>query len=377
MMAELDNLPMMLRQLREQTHRDFSVYCCVNQPETDRSNTFAENQATLRLLGEVDDLDMHIIDRSSPGCGWSGKSKGVGWARKELFDAIIHDRPTDELIVSMDADTAFSPTYLHTVFHTMNRHPGWDALCVPYYHPLNGNEPQDRALLRYECYMRHYLISLLLIGNPYAFSALGSAMVFSANAYRKVGGITPLQGGEDFYLLQKFAKTGIVGRRLEECVHPQGRISHRVPFGTGPAIQQGVDGQIGNRYPFYPQTAFDAVRQTFELMPLLYDADIETPMSAFLRRQLGTDNLWEPLRRNFKARELFVHACHERVDGLRILQYLKTQLPANANSDETELLSFCQRHQIAVPSGFSFSSSPLPEIDALRNALFDMEMQLR
>lgn len=381
MMAELANLPMMLRQLREQRHRDFSVYCCVNQPETDRSEIFEENQETLRLLGEVNDLDLHLIDRSSPGCGWSGKRKGVGWARKELFNAIVSEQSEEELIVSMDADTEFSPTYLEAVLHAMNRHPEWSALSVPYYHPLNGDELQDRALLRYECYMRHYLINLLLIGNPYAFSALGSAMVFSTRAYRRVGGITPLQGGEDFYLLQKFAKTGIVGRKLEECVRPQGRISHRVPFGTGPAVAQGVctygdGGDMECGYPFYPHAAFAAVRETFKMMPRLYYTDEETPMSAFLRQQLDTDNLWEPLRKNFKTRDLFVHACHERVDGLRILQYLKTQLTPGT-SNNAEFVSFCQQQGIAVPPDFSFATSPIGEIDALRDALFALEMRLR
>lgn len=385
MMAERENIPLMLCQLREQTLSCFSVYVCVNQLEGDESDIYADNQASLALLGEAKDLDIHIIDRSSRGLGWQGKRRGVGWARKELFSAIIQEHDDNEVVISMDADTAFSATYMESVLRAMNEHPQWSALSVPYYHPLSGNEGQDRAMLRYECYMRHYLLNLLIAGNPYAFSALGSAMVFPAWAYKRVGGITPLQGGEDFYLMQKFAKTGTYGRRLGETVFPQGRISHRVPFGTGPAISRGINVMESEgtsisdgAYPFFPQEGFAAVKESFDTFPLLYDHDIEMPMTKFLKEQFGTDDLWTPLRKNFRTRELFVHACQEKVDGLRILQYLKTWLSAGpSRPDEHHLVDFCQKNEIEVSDGFSFLHTPLDEVNALRNRLFEFETSLR
>ena len=366
LLAERDNLPLLLERLRRQTFQHFTLYCCVNNLEGGYG--YEENQACLALLHEVHDLPVVVIDRSSQGCGWIGKRKGVGWARKVLFERIMEEHDDDELVVSLDADTDFDDNYLQAVVETMNTYPEYNAFCVPYYHPLSHDEALDRPMLRYECYMRHYLLGLLRIGSPYAFTALGSAMVFPIWAYRRVGGITPLQGGEDFYLLQKFAKTGSLVSQFVEpyrtqgmVVRPQGRISSRVPFGTGPAIAKGL-GAMEESYPFYSDDGFAAIKATYDLFPALYDGDVETPMSPFLRQQLATDDLWKPLRANFKSRDLFVHACTERVDGLRILQYLKNapayRIPSRA-----------------LP--VDFYHDPISTLDDYRNSLFNLEMSLR
>ena len=366
LLAERDNLPLMLERLRRQTFRQFTLYCCVNNLEGGYG--YEENQACLALLREVHDLSLVVIDRSSQGCGWTGKRRGVGWARKLLFEQIMKEHNDDELVVSLDADTDFDDNYLQAVVDTMNAYSDHNAFSVPYYHPLSHDEALDRPMLRYECYMRHYLLGLLRIDNPYAFSALGSAMVFPLWAYRRVGGITPLQGGEDFYLLQKFAKTGRLVRQFVDpyrtqgmVVCPQGRISTRVPFGTGPAIAKGIAG-MEDSYPFYSDEGFAAVKTTYDLFPKLYDCDIDTPMTSFLRQQLSTDDLWSSLRANFKSRELFVRACAERVDGLRILQYLK-------NTPAYRLPS------ASLP--VDFLHDPIDTLDDYRRSLFAQEMSLR
>lgn len=384
MLAEHGNLPRLMDALCGQTILDFTVYCCVNNREgwSDDGNdghrsSYLDNQTSLDYLRNFQrlhpELLLVILDHSSIGKGWQGKQHGVGWARKVMFDAIANNSGDNEVIVSLDADTDFSSTYLESVLKTFNNHPEHSAICLPYYHPLSGNDTDDRAMLRYEIYMRHYLINLLESGNPYAFTALGSAMAFPLWAYKRVGGITPLQGGEDFYLMQKFAKTGRLLLSCNESVKPQGRPSSRVPFGTGPAIAKGVDA-MDDTYPIYPAEGFKAIADTYALFPRLYDEDVETPMSDFLRQQLKTIDLWEPMRKNFKTRELFVHACSERVDGLRILQYLKAFPLRRA---EEELQHFCNSHSISIPDNFSFRESSIVEINSVRNAFFELECSLR
>ena len=402
---EVENISKMIQILCRQTYGYFDIYVCVNNPDDWCSSAdpyhisaYRSNQETLRYLSEVSQsADMraigrrlHIIDCSSPGRGWAGKRKGVGWARKILFDSIAKDHDDDELVVSLDADTEISPDYIETVVSEFNAWKGQEAmdrhidaqiraLAVPYYHPLSGDMVTDRAMLRYEIYMRHYLISLFDASAsfkthiPYTFSALGSAMVFSLGGYKKVGGITPLQGGEDFYLLQKFAKAGAVVVDSEALVKPQGRVSRRVPFGTGPAIAGGLEA-METKYPLYSYRSFLDVAQTYSMFPNLYDGDKETPMSDFLRAQLSTNDLWQPLRDNFKTRAHFVHACAERVDGLRILQYLKSRPLTTA---EEEIKSLCSRHDISISDHFCFEESPLAEIDKLRGDLFTLESMLR
>lgn len=396
-LAEYENVLLLLQSLKYQSFSDFDVYICVNNPEgwfrsvdKHERTLYYENLLSLYALRKIESSrpQLHIIDRSSPGNGWIGKKKGVGWARKTIMEAIMMDHGEDELIVSLDADTDISEKYLESVLCLMNEHPNVSAIAVPYYHPLSGDEDTKRAMLRYEIYMRHYLISMLDIKRllsercgltfPYAFTALGSAMVFPLWAYSRVGGITPLQGGEDFYLMQKFAKTGRLLLSCNEVVRPQGRVSYRVPFGTGPAIAKGIDS-MEDTYPLYPHEAFEAVAETYSLFPKLYDGDCNTPMSAFLCDQLKTSDLWQPLRKNFKTRELFVHACQERVDGLRILQFLKyyREQMTNRPSSEKELRFCCNNHGISVPEDFSFCSSSIEIINSIRDKLFDLEILLR
>lgn len=393
-LAELENLPGLMESLRRQTFTDFELYCCVNNPEEWTASSdetfhamYLDNQASLEYLANIQQSfpQLHIIDCSSPGHGWQGRQRGVGMARKVLLEAISDEHDDNELVVSLDADTRFNGNYLESVLNAMNSNPEHCALSVPYYHPLSGEERNDRAMLRYEIYMRHYLLSLMESDIPYAFTALGSAMVFPLWAYRRVGGFTPLQGGEDFYLMQKFCKTGRIllsgngpfdKERLDEIpviVFPQGRQSNRVPFGTGPAVAKGVES-MDDSYPLYPYEGFRAVADTYALFPALYDKDIETPMTAFLCEQLKTMDIWRPLRKNFKTRELFVHACMERVDGLRILQFLKT-FPLRTAEEELQL--FCKRHGISVQDDFSFLNSPIEEINMIRDSLFEKEIQYR
>lgn len=403
-LAESANLPQLVESLKCQTFKDFDVYICVNNPESWSSATddssrmmYLDNQVSLVYLYHIAESwqQFHIIDCSSPSHCWKGKKQGVGWARKTIMDTILEEHDDNELIVSLDADTDFSEKYLESVLDSMNAHDDCDAFAVPYYHPLSGIEETDRAMLRYEIYMRHYLINMLAIKRrlselyaskydihntafPYAFTALGSAMVFPLWAYRRVGGYTPLQGGEDFYLMQKFAKTGRLLLASDEVVRPQGRVSSRVPFGTGPAIAKGVDS-MDDSYPLYTHETFEAIAETYSLFPSLYTKDIDTPMTSFLCSQLKIDDIWQPLRKNFKSLELFVHACQERVDGLRILQFLKyyREQMASKPSSEEELRCCCNNHGISIPDGFDFASSSLESINSVRDNLFNLEMSLR
>lgn len=379
LMDELENLSRLVQCLQKQSFRNFDVYVCVNQPESwwdeeTKIHVCQNNQATIQFLQSIEKPPIVIIDRSSRGKGWDDKHRGVGYARKVLFDKILQTAPDNDIIVSLDGDTDLGEDYFASIVEQFAQNRDLSAIAVPYYHPLSGNETTDRSLLRYEIYMRHYLINMLQIGCPYAFTALGSAMAFTVKDYRRCGGITPLQGGEDFYLLQKLCKTGSVSVFNKETVFPQGRESKRVPFGTGPAVAKSVAEQDVS-YPFYATASFQKVRQTYEAFPALYEKDFETPMTVFLQDQLKINDIWGLLRKNFKTEELFVKACAERVDGLRILQFLKSE--HLADSSIRNFVEFCTANGIALPQGFSFENSTINDLNALRNVLYDKEMLLR
>jgi hypothetical protein len=300
------------------------------------------------------------------------------------MDAINEMAAPQDIIISIDADTTFGENYLRSVAHTFLHHPGAAGLSVPYYHRLTGDETTDRCILRYEIYMRHYALNMWRINNPYKFTAIGSAMACPVWAYRAVDGITPHKSGEDFYFLQKLAKYGNILHWNEERVYPAARFSDRVAFGTGPAMIKGREGDWSS-YPIYDHLLFNDVMTTYDRFYDLYDKDMETPMSGFLRSVFGTGDPWGALRQNYKSREQFRMACVRKVDGLRILQYLKARQREIGQKDEENLSKFVRiryqkaeiRDQILKLESLDFSTSPVGELDAVRNFLAEKEEAAR
>jgi len=386
---ESKNLPVFLNCLRKQAYKDFTVVACVNNYEwwwgdTEKRMLCLDNQKSLHLLRDEKEINIHIIDCSSIGKGWSLKKGGVGMARKVALDFISGKAEENALMVSMDADTDYPRDYLNIVISTFEEHPNYYGLSLPYYHPLTGKADVDRLILRYEIYMRYYALNMIRISNPYRFTALGSAMAFPAWAYRRVGGLTPVKSGEDFYFLQKLVKAGEIGYTADIQAYPSARLSDRVLFGTGPALIKGKKGDWSS-YPFYPSSFFDEVEQTFALFPVLYLNDIPTPMDDFLRLQFRDDNLWYPIRKNYKDRKNFVKACTNKVDGLRILQYLRWRAGIQLFDNKAVLVNYILKYAlgVALPAALrdfeqnGFEAASIGQLNALRDFLFKWETRLR
>ena len=382
LMDELDQLDPLIRSIREQDEGDFEVCFCVNQPEEwwqieEKQGICRRNLATLKYLDELKDFPVRVLDKTSPGGGWKGKKHGVGMARKVLMDD-INERALHEhdIVISLDGDTTFGASYFSSIRRNLDRHPGVLAISVPYYHELSGKEAEDRAILRYEIYMRHYLLNMLRIGSPYAFTALGSAIAFPVKTYRKIGGLTPMLSGEDFYFLQKTAKAGKVLIWNEEKVFPAARFSNRVYFGTGPAMIKGNEGDWTS-YPLYHPELFDSVRRTYDLFPELAKEDIPTPMDEFLATVFRGQEVWKPLRENSSSTAAFIKACHQKIDGLRVLQYLKSEQKRKVRDDEFSMKAFIRQYyperwdQTGLEDEFSFDRLPAVVLDRIRNLYTD------
>ena len=375
-----------LQCLQNQTFQDFHTWICINQPENFWNNPekrhICENNAlTLELLRNYSLKNLHILDYSSPGHGWQEGKLGVGMARKTLKDRIMQEAADDDIIVSMDADTVFGENYLGSISVLFKKNPDAMGLANPYYHPLTEDENLNRAILRYEIYMRYYALNLRHTGTPYCFSPLGSAMAAPVRAVKKIGGLTPKKSGEDFYFLQKLTKAGKVLRYNTEVVYPGTRASDRVFFGTGPAVIKGLAGQW-HTYPLFNPELFDDVRKTIELFPRQFEGPHPTPMDDFLKTHLRCDDIYAPLRKNHNDLNRFKKACHEKIDGLRILQFLKTSHNENPQPDEENLRKFYHRHFTGNGlekelNGLSFSVSDVEFINKIRNFLFETELELQ
>lgn len=375
---EFDHLPGLIADLKVQTFKDFIVYICVNNPDEWRSdpekaNICENNAKTIKILKKILELNIIVLDRSSSGLGWKGKQKGVGYARKELFEAVDQTADDEDIVISLDADIRIRPDFVQSVKKQLVNHKKALLLTNPYYHELTGNDAHDRSILRYELYMRYYLINLLRIGSPYAFSALGSAISFRMKGYRKISGITPKEAGEDFYFVNRMKKAGEILIWNDEAVYPSSRESDRVPFGTGPAVTKGKKGDW-NSYPFYDQEGFERIGETYRLFPKLFIRDCGTPIDDFIKKSLG-ENIWEPLRKNFKTEKLFIRACHEKLDGLRILQILRFYQQGNSLNNFIKFSS--KGLGIVLQNNFSFETCPVHKLDEMRIKYFKIEMELR
>ena len=383
---ELDHLPVTLDNLAAQrVNYPFTVYVCVNQPESwwnnpDKIDVCQNNQQLIKFIRNYPKLPVEIIDKSSLGNGWGDKNHGVGWARRTLFDHILSVATAEDVIVSLDADTCVKPEYLQSIGENFENRT-LTAVSLPYYHRLTDDDAANRAILRYEIYMRSYLINLYGISSPYNFTAVGSAIAVRVEALRKIGNITPMKSGEDFYLLQKLRKMAPISNWNAQAVYPAARFSARVYFGTGPAMIKGNEGHWES-YPIYHYSLFSSIKDTYLQLAKLYTEDFETPFLQFLKEQYRDDKLWVPIRQNSKTLERFERAFHEKADGLRILQYLKEVNPTQGKTDSVALREnmmhfFDGAIPNFMPESYELSDLTIEQLDIIRNMLFEKEMQLR
>jgi len=388
-MNEPDLLPGILQCISIQSYRRFKLYVCVNQPESwwndpEKVTACKNNAAGLELLYGWKGNEITVQDHSSKGKGWTGKQHGVGWARKTLMNCIDAEANPDDIIISLDADTVFSNDYFRSVAMNFKSHPEAVALSVPYFHKTVPDMSASRAMLRYEIYMRYYFLNLVRIDSPYAFTALGSAMAIPVWAYRAIGGMTPKLSGEDFYFLQKLRKFGPVLLWNEEIVYPEARFSDRVFFGTGPAMIKGATGDWLS-YPIYPVELFDEILKTYLLIPVFYLKPISTTITNFMATTSKEPDPISSLRKNHTDLEHFTRAFHEKFDGLRVLQFLKSLHEKSQTTDEENLGEFLHRFypgEEFVKSGIdlqnlSFNESNLTILEKVRGFLFEKEMQVR
>ena len=147
-------------------------------------------------------------------------------------------------------------------------------------------------------------------------------------------------------------------------------------------MSQGISGDWQS-YPIYSYKLFDQIATTSKCFSVLFTKDVVTPLDDFLFGKFG-ELPWRKLRRNFKTEAHFVRACHEIIDGLRILQFLKaSQLPDEKTSENAlnELLILLKKQ---FPQDFNlvnttigFQSSSIEELYNVRNALFEVELTYR
>jgi len=355
--AEYDDLPKTIGALSKQVDRGFRAWVCVNDaPDTRTTNpeAFHNNQATLDWLEDQKPhvpYELTVLDAT-------GSGEGVGWAREKLAASIVDVDP-DGITACLDADTLVQPNYVQAIRQGFEQYPAAPGICLPYYHSLPESEFQARLLLRYEVYMRDYQLRLWSIHSPYAYLALGSAMAFRHASWRAVRGIPNRKAGEDFYFLQKLRKLGDLIRWIPTTVFPSSRISKRVPFGTGTQLDDTEMTLQETRYPFFPEASFIKIALFYEQLENLFSGPIPLSIDPFLDQMGWGQEPFDKMRKNSKTVQSFIPKAHQFFDGLRTLQFLRFDRSKHSHVDRNW--------------GVCFRTSPINEINRLRNHLMDEE----
>ena len=221
-------------------------------------------------------LNLAWIDASGKGLELPGKG-GVGMARKLGMDSTLNylDWDNDPIIISLDADTLVKKNYIEAIESFFNDHTDITAASISFKH-LPGNSPkEEKAIQEYEYSIRYYVNSLKRAGSPYAYHTIGSAMVCRAEAYIRAGGMKLHRGGEDFYFMQALSKLAPILEITGTIVYPSARPSDRVPFGTGPKVQECLNG---SQLKLYNPKIFDILKESLQFAESwIYSENVAQP----------------------------------------------------------------------------------------------------
>ncbi len=240
------------------------------------------------------------------------RDAGVGLARKMLMDEALRrlliSGKANGIIAQFDADSQCTRNYFICLEEAF-QNPKLDAVSIYFEHDLKEEDIPSEFITSYELHLRYFIWAQRWAGHPYIHHTVGSAMAVRASSYAKFGGMNKRKAGEDFYFLNKIAKSGFVVSLTGAKIVPSGRKSDRVPFGTGRAMLQMF--QSNQLYQSYPFESFVALQNFFETVENCIQSDPTKiskcfgQMATSVQEYIG-EQFW-----NEKCEELLKHTASE------------------------------------------------------------------
>ena len=311
------------------------IIIIVNEAENCNQDIKEQNQATLSQINLWKNnnklnftlLTYHLIAPK--------KDAGVGLARKVGMDEAA--RRFEEInnrggvICCFDADSTCAANYLESVnqhFYANKLKP--HAAAVYFEHSLPKDARQKEGIIQYELHLRYYVHALRLVGYPYAHQTVGSSMIVRSDIYQKVGGMNKRKAGEDFYFLHRVMPTGNFIDITDTIIYPSPRISDRVPFGTGKAMDKWQN-EKPTAYLTYNLQSFKDLKIFFSQTEAYFK--INTSEFHELLRHLpesiksflaSIEFKNEVVRLNSQSNNLstFINKWYQYFDGFMVLKYL-------------------------------------------------------
>ncbi len=311
-----------------------AVFILVNYKDSDEELIKLESKNLFEKLAkytfENDKLELHTFIEEL-----SGKKGGVGLARKMLMDGAFlqfYDWDKNGIIVNLDADTTVQKNYLTSIKAYFSNNKCIEAASIAFHHHQNSDQvtgvSDDCAITNYELHLRYFINMQRWVGLPYAFQTIGSAMAVRSRAYAKEGGMNVRQAGEDFYFLQKYATNWELGEITETVVHPSGRISDRVPFGTGKAVAIFEIEKKTSISSYHPESFVVLKKWTRMIEPWLYSepcSSVPLPDDIVLNAYLsgaGFEKAIVDILSNTKPGLIRIKKFYNWFDAFRLFKYL-------------------------------------------------------
>ncbi len=325
--------------------------CRLNKQAVDHIKSLPQQWVNqyLSLHYFSDNLSIILIDRSTEHL--IPIKQGVGLARKIACDIAAYlveqHIVTNPVFMSSDADVIFPENYFSGIHDAANAlHKNHAAFIFNYQH-INSvslcddsqHQAQQTAIhsatLYYERSLRDYEAGLSAAGSPYAYQTIGSCIAIETNAYIQVRGFPKRSAGEDFYLLNKLNKLKPVKTLQAPTLGIQSRISQRVPFGTGPAVEKLL---AGNSALFYAPICFvllgDWIKYLSALaecnnlndlnqglaLPFHKPAYFSDTVLVQLFETLNTEKFARQCLQQHKSAEKRMKAYHDWFDGFKTLK---------------------------------------------------------
>ena len=317
--------------------------CCevlvvVNDSESSQEPVKAINRETFNKLldwkqaNDRSNLVLHPFYVPSV----QAKFAGAGMARKIGMDEAIRrfnacNKP-EGVIVSLDSDCLVSLNYLKRIETVFSENKSCFAATINFRHRFEEMDDarQEAGIRMYEDYLHYYKQALDFAGFPNSIYTIGSAFAVRAGAYVKQGGMNRRQAGEDFYFLHKLTKLGQLTEITDAFVYPSGRVSDRVPFGTGAAMTKWMNftEDLALTYNF---AAFLDLKQMFDMVDGFYKVnstrypEILSSLPATVQEYLNDISFKEKLaeiNRNSATPESFRKRFFQVFDAFQVLKFL-------------------------------------------------------
>ena len=256
------------------------------------------------------------------------KKQGVGLARKIACDCAAYLIETGAIqsshIFSSDSDVHFPNRYFSASLQAKH-----SAAYIAFKHIPSGDTAIDKATLIYQQSLHHYVEGLRSASSAYAYHTIGSTLLIDGIAYIKVRGFPKRAGAEDFYLLNKLNKIAPIHAINDIKIGIESRVSQRVPFGTGPAVEKLLSH---NSRLFFDSRSFSLLALWIKTLIAISNIDDMDKVMALIHKQeltiisishlLDTKTTLTKIWRNHHNQKARTRALHDWFDAFKTLKVL-------------------------------------------------------